>query len=135
LISRPQCLQHGDFHNENLLISGSALYIIDWETDDFSHYADPWVDFAGIGSADVVPSFTSGQIHGYFDGEPSADFWRVFALYLSVGALLTLVWAHYRQRDCLEYGIKHANEISKWFDHMRNPVPSWYLTYGVDTCI
>lgn len=127
LMNRPQCLQHGDFHNENLLISGRDVYVIDWETDDFGHFADPWVDFAGIGNADVVPGFTSGQLHGYFGGEPPVDFWRVFALYLSVGALLTLVWAYYRQRDCLAYGIKHANEISEWFDHMRNPVPSWYL--------
>ena len=85
LRGRPQCFLHGDFHNENLLISQNHdVSIVDWELLD-SLYGDPWLEFNRILSTELIPHFTSGQLYGYFDGDPPAAFWPVLAFYLSAG--------------------------------------------------
>ena len=128
LIGRPQCLHHGDFHNANLLITNNnELSVIDWQLLDFDNFADPWEEFNRMNHSKLHPYFASGQIQGYFKGEPPAEFWQLFALYLSVGALLLVSWAYYYQKDELEYTVRNANDVVRWFDNMSNPMPSWYI--------
>ena len=128
LNGRPQCLHHGDYHIGNFLITDhDDLSVIDWELLDYGNYADPWEEFNRIGNSDVIPCFTTGLMRGYFNGEPPAAFWPLFALYLSAGALMLVAWAFYRQKDCLEDCIQNANKMLCWFDYMNNPMPTWYL--------
>jgi len=130
LKSRPQCFQHGDYHNENLLVSKSGqLSVIDWELFGSGNYGDPWEEFNRIGNSEVIPAFTSGQIHGYFGGEPPEEFWRLLAFYLSAGALMLVSWAYYIQKDQMEYCLNHVKEVLHWHDNMQNPVPTWYRTH------
>jgi serine/threonine-protein kinase len=128
LNNRPQCLHHGDYHIGNFLITDNYdLSVIDWELLDYGNFADPWEEFNRIGLSKVIPHFTTGLIRGYFDGEPSAEFWRLLAFYLSAGALMLVAWAFYSQQDELEYSIQNADNVLCWFDNMNNPVPTWYL--------
>ena len=100
LRGRPQCFIHGDYHNDNLLISANRdIMVVDWDLID-SLYGDPWSEFSRILNANLVPHFTTGQIHGYFDGEPPEEFWRILALYLSTGALM-LVSGHFISPELL----------------------------------
>lgn len=128
LNSRPQCLHHGDYHIGNFIITDNCdLSVIDWELLDYGNFADPWEEFNRLGNSKIIPHFATGLIRGYFEGEPSAEFWRLLAFYLSAGALMLVVWAFYLQQDELEYSIKNVNDVLCWFDNMNNPVPTWYL--------
>jgi len=37
--------------------------------------------------------FASGQLHGYFDGEPPADFFKLLAFYITENTLASISWA------------------------------------------
>lgn len=127
LRGRPQCFIHSDYHNDNLLISKNQdIAVVDWDLLD-SLYGDPWSEFNRILHANLIPHFTTGQIHGYFNGEPPREFWRVLALYLSTGALMLVSWAVYVEPSFLDECKQTASHIIHWFDGMRNPVPTWYL--------
>ncbi len=134
LRGRPQCLIHGDYHNQNLLVSESHdIAIVDWELLDHL-YGDPWSEFNRILHTNLVPHFTTGMLHGYFGGEPPEEFWRILALYLSTGALMLLSWSVYVEPRFLEESKQTALNVMQWFDGMRSPIPTWYgkhLAYSV----
>ena len=128
LRERPQCFIHGDYHNENLLVSPNHdIAVVDWDLLD-SLYGDPWSEFNRISmSTNFFPHFASGLLHGYFGGEPPEAFWRVLALYLSTGALTLISWAVYVEPECLEECKQNAESIMGWFNGMESPVPTWYI--------
>jgi Predicted aminoglycoside phosphotransferase len=127
LRNRPQCFHHGDWHTENLLLSeGNELSVIDWELLDYGNYGDPWEEFNRINNCPIIPHYHSGQIKGYFGGEPPEEFWRLLAVYLSAGALMLMSWAYYLQPNELDYAIKNASKVLSCFNQMKNLVPSWY---------
>lgn len=125
LKDRPQCRHHGDYHAGNLIISTNRdLFVIDWHTVDFDNYGDPWIELAQCSD---YPSFNSGQIDGYFKGMPPKEFWSMFAYYLSVGAITSIVWAKYYAAEYLDEKLKFNKNVLIWFNNMKNPVPTWYL--------
>jgi len=127
LHGRPQCFIHGDYHNDNLLITADGnIVVVDWDLID-DLYADPWWEFDRILNANLVPHFTTGQIHGYFDGEPPEEFWKILALYLSTGALMLVSWGVNVEPSFRDECIQTANSVIQWFDGMRNPMPNWYF--------
>lgn len=66
LKNRPQCYLVGDYNVINMMYENGDLRIIDFERFDIG---DPWVECDGIvWSAMASPHFTTGQLHGYFDG-------------------------------------------------------------------
>ena len=128
LNNRPQCVQHGDYHLGNLMITDHGdVSVIDWEPLDFDNYADPWNEFSSIGLSDVRPCFTTGLIRGYFDGEPPIEFWQLLAFYLAAGALMLVSWAFYLQHDQLAYAMQHVEDVLCWYDNFNTIVPSWYI--------
>lgn len=130
LNNRPQCLQHGDYHVGNLMVTNNCnVFVIDWELLDFNNYADPWNEFNSIGLSKVIPNFTTGMLRGYFGGEPPEEFWKILKFYLSAGALMLLSWAYYCQQDELQYAKQHIDDIVKWYDNMQLEVPSWYVNH------
>ncbi len=125
LRARPQTHLHGDYHMGNMILSPSGeIVIIDWEKVDFDSIGDPWYEFNRIGVE--YPSFATGQIDGYFDGNPPEAFWKLLALYLSVSAITSIVWAKYYAPAELEQILSLNRSIITWFDHMQNPIPTWY---------
>ncbi len=127
LDNRPQCRHHGDYHMGNMIQTASGhLSIIDWHTVDFDNYGDPWYEFNRIGIE--CAEFASGQINGYFNNEVPEKFWELLMYYLSASAITSIVWAKYFAPDELPSILKMNTDILYWFDDMKNPVPTWYIT-------
>ena len=124
LKARPMCRHHGDYHTGNLITDGDKISVIDWHTMDFESIGDPWYEFNRIDTK--YPEFAKGQIDGYFEGTIPEEFWRLFALYISVSSITSIVWAKYFAPNELE-GIMGLNRsVLAIFDGMDNPVPKWY---------
>jgi len=128
LKGRPQCFHHGDYHIGNFVISDKKdLSVIDWELMAYGNFADPWEEFGSLAVRKFFPFFAVGQLHGYFGGEPPEEFWNIFALYFSVGALMNVGWTNEKNRAELENSIKAVGDVLLWFDGMRSSVPAWYF--------
>ena len=128
LEERPQCLQHGDYHVGNMVITpqGKELSIIDFNRHD---YGDPWEEFNRIvWSAQVSPHFATGQLDGYFEGQPPLEFFKILALYISNNTLSSIYWAIPFGEDEIMVMINQAKAILSWYDNMNNVIPSWYNT-------
>lgn len=126
LFGRPQCYQHGDYHVGNLIISPDhTLSIIDFNRQDFG---DPWEEFNRIvWSASVSPHFATGQINGYFGGTPPIEFFELLAFYISSNTLSSIYWAISFGEDEITTMKNQARDVLTWFNHMKNPIPTWYL--------
>ncbi len=128
LHDRRQCNIHGDYHLGNLIINDKEeLFVIDWQTVDFEGVGDPWVDFINIGIEH--PAFAAGQIDGYFNHQVPETFWRILALYLSVSAITSIVWAKYFAPEQLERVLTLNKNVVEWYDGMSRVIPSWYRAY------
>lgn len=125
LKDRPQCYQHGDFHIGNMMLDKELkLTIIDFDRDD---YGDPWEEFNRIvWSAQKTPIFSTGMINGYFNNEVPINFWQLLALYISCNTLSSLPWAIRFGQSQIDIMKLQANDILKWYDLKKDPVPAWY---------
>lgn len=125
LKGRPQSFQHGDYHVGNMMIEKNRIVIIDFDRYD---YGDPWEEFNRITwCAQCSPLFASGMVNGYFDGEVPMEFWRLLALYISSNMLSSIPWAISFGEQEIQTMLKQAGDVLEWYDHMRNPVPTWYF--------
>lgn len=127
LYDRPQCLLHGDFHEGNLMISDDGeLYVIDLLDEGFGNYGDPWYDFKTFGENNNA-YFSTGLIHGYFNGEPTQEFWDVLTYYIVTAAITSIVWMKYHKPDELPETL-NWNEKNAWFlREGHSPLMKWYL--------
>lgn len=107
--NRPTTFIKGDWNTGNLMITpDDNIWLIDRGEDS----GDPWREFWEIsGDADEMPHYYTGLINGYFEGEPPAEYFPLFAFYIAKGYL---DWGY--DPEC----------VLNWFDDMRNPVPIWY---------
>ena len=131
LKNRPQCFQHGDYHVGNMMLERGekplteALKIIDFDRYDFG---DPWEEFNRIvWSAAASPHFATGQLRGYFGGEPPIEFFKLLAFYIASNTLSSIYWAVPFGQSGLDTMMKQAQDVLEWFNNMQNPVPTWYL--------
>ena len=122
--SRPLCHHHGDYHSGNLIVNDGKLWVIDWHTMDFDSIGDPWYEFNRLDTR--YPEFAKGQIDAYFDDDVPDEFWRLFALYISVSAITSIVWAKYWAPDKLDDIMGLNRSVLNLFDNMANPIPKWY---------
>lgn len=127
LQGRPQTYQHGDYHIGNMMIdTAGQLRIIDFNRND---YGDPWEEFNRIvWCAQASPLFASGMVDGYFEseGEVPSAFWRLLALYISGNTLSSVYWAIPFGEGEVQTMLDQAQDVLRWYDKMRNPVPTWY---------
>ena len=126
LNSRPQCLQHGDYHVGNIVISPSnELSIIDFNRLD---YGDPWEEFNRmVWSAKVSPHFATGLLKGYFSGERSEEFFKLMAFYIAANTIGSLPWAVPFGQKEIDTMLEQAKDVLCWYDNMQNSIPSWYI--------
>ena len=124
LKNRPQSFQHGDYHAGNMMLENGELKIIDFDRYD---YGDPWEEFNRIvWSAAASPHFATGQLRGYFHGEPPEEFFSLLAFYIASNTLSSIYWALPFGKSDLDTMMNQTQDVLKWFDNMKNPVPSWY---------
>ncbi len=124
LANRPQTFQHGDYHIGNMMIENGKLVIVDFDRYDFG---DPWEEFNRIvWCAQSSPLFATGIVNGYFDHEVPNEFWKLLALYISSNMLSSIPWAIPYGEDEVNTMQKQAKEVLRWYDDMKNIVPTWY---------
>lgn len=124
LAGRPQCMQHGDYHIGNLMLSRGEVVVIDFNRFD---WGDPWEEFNRIvWCAQASHAFSSGMVDGYFNGEVPEEFWRLLALYIASNTLSSLYWAIPFGEEEINTMRNQAREILLWYDDMKKFVPSWY---------
>ncbi|MCL2775101.1 MAG: phosphotransferase [Oscillospiraceae bacterium] len=125
LENRPQRFQHGDYHVGNMMIENGELIIVDFDRYDFG---DPWEEFNRIvWSAAASPYFATGQIRGYFGGEPPLEFFRLLAFYIASNELASVSWAISFGETETDTMMQQVQDVLNWFDNMNNPVPTWYI--------
>ena len=125
LENRPQCFQHGDYHIGNMMMENGELKIIDFDRYDFG---DPWEEFNRIvWSATASPHFATGQLRGYFGGEPPLAFFRLLAFYIASNTLSSIYWAVPFGQSDLDTMMNQTQDVLAWYDNMQNPVPTWYI--------
>jgi len=125
LRGRPQCFIHGDYHAHNMMLENGELRIIDFDRYD---YGDPWEEFNRIvWSAQLSPHFATGQLRGYFGGDPPLEFFRLLAFYIASNALAAGHWAVLFGEKEIDTAMNQVQDILYWFDNMYNPVPTWYI--------
>ena len=125
LKNRPQCFQHGDYHRGNMMIENGRIVIIDFDRYDFG---DPWEDMKAITwDVQLSPYFASGRINGYFGGEVPLEFWKLLALYISVGLVSAFPWAIPFGEGEIQTFRNQAKDVLSWYDNMNNPIPAWYI--------
>jgi isopentenyldiphosphate isomerase len=108
-----------------MMIERGELKIIDFDRYDFG---DPWEEFNRIvWSAATSPHFATGQLCGYFGGEPPIEFFKLLAFYISSNTLSSIYWAVPFGSSDLDTMMKQSQDVLRWYDNMRNPIPTWYL--------
>jgi serine/threonine-protein kinase len=124
--NRPMCLTHDDYHPGNMILGADKkLSLIDFQR---LRMVEPYHAFSGLCfSAKYSPHFATGQIHGYFDGEPPEDFWRLLSLYLAAIAVNALPWSVPYGQGEIDFAYKQIADIMTWYDNFNCVVPSWYL--------
>ena len=125
LINRPQCLQHGDYHINNMIITPeNKLGIIDFNRFD---YGDPWEEFNRIvWCAQASTEFASGYINGYFNDDVPADFFKLMLLYICSNSLSSVYWAVPFGREQVDIMLNQIREIQQWYNGLENYIPNWY---------
>lgn len=125
LAQRPQYRHHGDYHEGNMILSPEGkLYIIDWHTVDFDNIGDPWYEFNRLDC--TKPHFATGQLCGYFNGEPPKEFWKLLAYYQAASAITSIAWAKYHAPEELSRVMQMNRDVLTWYDGFNRVVPSWY---------
>lgn len=125
LHGRKRTYQHGDYHVGNMMFGADKrLYIIDFDKNDFG---DPWEEFNRIvWCAGVSPLFASGMVNGYFENRVPMEFWELLVLYISSNTLSAVPWAVPFGEKEVQVMMDQARDVLRWYDNMKNPVPSWY---------
>ena len=126
LNNRPQSFQHGDYHIGNMMLEKGRLVIIDFDRCDFG---DPWEEFNRIvWSAQACPHFATGQLNGYFGAKPPLEFFQLLALYISNNTLVSFPWSIQFGQSEIDTMTKQSQDILSWYDNMKNPIPTWYIS-------
>ena len=122
LATRPQTFIHGDYNIENILVMADGeVSAIDFNSYN-TPYGDPWWDLINIA---MFPHFFTGQLNGYFNGEPPTGFWGVLKYYMAYTALSALTDPY--ELNGIEDDTETVNNILKWTNNLQNIVPTWYL--------
>jgi len=126
MCSTPPAYKHGDFHMGNLLYTPSGdVGVIDFQR---SGCGDGFEEFYKLQHFDVSLSipFAIGYLKGYFNGEPTEDFWRINSVYVAHASLYSIVWAlPFGEKEVLgmrEIALKNIDD----FDGFTRIVPKWY---------
>lgn len=126
LKTRPVVLQHGDYHDGNLIVDKNGrLGIIDYNRID---WGDPWQEFDKlIWTLLYSDVFPKGMIDGYFNCKVPIDFFEALALYSCVILISNLAWAvKYNKRNQVSKVMQQKDNILMWYRRFSDVIPEWY---------
>lgn len=126
LKTRPVVLQHGDYHDGNLIVDKNGrLGIIDYNRID---WGDPWQEFDKlIWTLLYSDVFPKGMIDGYFNCKVPIDFFEALALYSCVILISNLAWAvKYNKRNQVSKVMQQKDNILTWYRRFSDVIPEWY---------
>lgn len=118
--------KHGDYHVGNLVLTPlNTIGVIDFNR---CGYGDRYEEFQKIQSFDVEVSipFSIGKIHGYFNGNPSLEFWSVLAVYVAYTSLYSIIWAEKFGQNDIDGMKKRCLNAFDDYDNFNTVIPKWY---------
>ena len=123
--NRPMVWHHGDYHCGNLMLDSQLrTWVIDFDREDIG---DPWYEFNRIiWDVRVGAEYATGMVDGYFDGQIPEEFWRLMRLYQCQNMISSLPWAAGFGEEEIRIARENAELVLRWYDDLREVVPSWY---------
>lgn len=118
--------KHGDYHLGNMVYTTqNEVGIIDfnrWEC------GDRFEEFYKLQSFDndLSIAFSIGQLHGYFDGEPPLEFWKIQAVYVAHSALWSIEWATRFGDQEIANMTRICHNAFRDYDNFNLQIPKWY---------
>ncbi|MBB3111249.1 aminoglycoside phosphotransferase (APT) family kinase protein [Paenibacillus phyllosphaerae] len=126
--NRPNVFQHDDFHPSNLLVrEGRYSGVIDFNRYDFGDPLHDLVKLGMFGRFISVP-YSIGQIDGFcMDKEPDALFWQLYATYVGMVAVSSVVWILKVKPDELESMLWRLDQVIADHAGFTSAIPRWYV--------
>lgn len=118
--------QHGDFHVGNLILTkDKKVGVI-----DFNRWGcgDRYEEFYKIQSfcVEVSIPFAIGQVDGYFNNDPTEEFWSTLAVYVAHASLYSITWAEkFGEKDVMEMKRRCLRAYGD-YDNFKEIIPRWY---------
>lgn len=129
-----QTFLHDDYHPGNLIFcNGELSGIIDFNRFDWGDPVHDFVKLAYFTRAQSI-AFCTGQIHGYFLGEPPDEFWKRYALYCAATVFSDTLWSHQYEETSGSAGEAGRSEqrirmVVSDHEGFTRDVPGWYRKY------
>ncbi len=122
---RPLSIQHGDYHIGNfIIIKDLKLGIIDFDKVD---YSDPLDDFKPfVWNVMKAKAFEIGLIDGYFNHQPTQEFFKILAFYASESCIGHLPWAIQFGEEEIKIAFEVADQVYAWYQGFSTVIPTWY---------
>ncbi len=131
LKNRPVVFLHDDYHPANLMFSSGKLQAV----IDFGRYewGDPYHDFykAALFTRKISAPFAVGQVHGYFEGEPPIQFWKLYSLYAALIFVSDIVWSHKNTPNRLHQTKERLQTILADHHDFEEYAPVWYREFHI----
>lgn len=125
LINRPILFQHGDYHIGNMILTPNGdLGVIDFNRSSLGDPYEEYDRFVFTWSKSI--SFANGQLHGYFDGNPPEEFFKLVALYTATNLLSSIPWAVNFGEEEINVALKNTKKIMEVYDNFKTYIPKWY---------
>lgn len=118
--------QHGDFHPGNLILTpDQQIGVIDFNR---WRYGDPYEEFQRLQSFTIEHSipFAIGQITGYFNNNPTQEFWDSLAVYVAHTSLYSITWAEPFGAEDIKGMQRRCETAFQDYDYFNRTIPMWY---------
>jgi aminoglycoside phosphotransferase (APT) family kinase protein len=126
LRNQPTTFRHGDYHPGNLIEKDGALVgVIDFNRCDWGDPIDEFYKLAFWG-APLSREYACGQIRGYFDGNPPAEFWPLYNLHVAMALPTDMVWRHWHQPEQFQAARELVELIAGAHDFENGCAPTWW---------
>lgn len=126
IYNTPAAYKHGDFHSGNLIYTPDGkLGLIDFNRIDCG---DRYEDFnkTQMFDSQVSVPFATGVIDGYFDAEPTPEFWEVLSIYVAQSSMTSINWSERFGIEEIELMQQRCKQAFEDYDYFRKIIPSWY---------
>ncbi|GAB2569501.1 aminoglycoside phosphotransferase family protein [Gracilibacillus alcaliphilus] len=125
--NRPNRFQHDDFHLENIIVYQNRYHgAVDFNGFD---WGDPWHDFVKVAlfARDISIPFSIGQIRGYFNKEIPENFWDVYALYVAMTIISSIVWSVQMAPQQLDSMLERLELVMEDHQNFTMKKPVWFV--------